>query len=433
MIGLYSHPLLSYSLVVESVDFLDSLIHRRVEFRYSRRGLKFDLSTALFSSAAVDEGTVTLLRALERPVEDLRPARILDLGSGTGTLGIALAAATGAELFATDRDALAVWFTSHNAALNKIALADARAALDIYSPFKAQCRQTPDLAVCNLPAKAGEPVLRHMIALLPGLVSRRGFAAVVIVTSLAQLLMSELERLDARIIARRETKGHVAVVYAHGSQDESQLVSDQSDGRTAGSDNRLPAVYVRGEASFAGPHGGYRLTVAHNLPEFNSLSHSTELVFRLIRNAPPTGRVFLWGVGQGHLAVGGIRSSPQVSFVVADRDLLALTATAANLESSHQRATVHPIVAPGLGVAADLSGANSADWVIVHSHPEPGSRWSDELAYAAENLLDKGGRLLVVSRSTSLSRLTPIIRRSFSQIKTLRHHGYRADLLIRKR
>ena len=423
MSALYTHQLLSYPLVVESIDFLNSLIHRRTDFRYSGRGLKFDLSTALFSSAAVDAGTVTLLRALERPAGDLQPAAVFDMGSGTGTLGIALAAAGGAELLATDRDALAVWFTSHNAALNKIAFVDARPALDIYSPFNAQRRRTPDIAVCNLPAKVGEPVLRHMIALLPELVSERGFAGVVIVTSLEQLLSSELERLGARIIARRETKGHVAVVYTHDREDQGQ----SSPG------NLLPAVYVRGETSFTGPHGGYRLTVAHNLPEFNSLSYSTELVFRLIRNTTPTGRVFLWGVGQGHLAVGGIRPSRQVTILLADRDLLAVSTTAANLESSHQRAVVHPIVAPGLGVAAELSGANSADWMIVRSDPEPGSRWADELVYAAENLLDQGGRLLVVSRSTSLSRLTPAIRRSFSQINTLRHHGYRADLLIRKR
>ena len=71
--------------------------------------------------------------------------------------------------------------------------------------------------------------------------------------------------------------------------------------------------------------------------------------------------------------------------------------------------------------------------MIVHSHPEPGSRWADEVVYAAERLLESGGRLVVVSRSTSLSRLTSVIRRSFTQSDSLRHHGYRADLLIRKR
>ncbi|MEE8440780.1 MAG: methyltransferase [Spirochaetia bacterium] len=423
----------SYHLLVQSIDFLNSLVHRRVSFRYSGRGLQFDLSTALFSSACVDTGTVTLLRALERPVKDLQPACVLDMGSGTGTLGIALASATGAELYATDRDALAVWFTSKNAGLNKIAPVDAWPALEVHSPFSERVRQTPDIAVCNLPAKAGEPVLRHMISLLPGLVSGRGFAGVVVVTTLAQLLISELRRLDARVLVRRESKNHVAVVYADVRDGQGKSLPVRSDGPNDASDNLLPAVYARGENSFVGPYGDYRLKVAHNLPEFNSLGYGTELAFRLIRNTAPAGRILVWGVGQGHLAVGGIQSSRRVEILVADRDLLAITATTANLAQSHQRATVRPLVAPGLGAAADLSGADSVDWMIVHSHPEPGSHWAGELTYAAEKLLDHGGRLLVVSRSTSISRLTPVIRRSFSQIHTLRHRGYRADLLIRKR
>jgi len=430
---LYMRSLLSYPLLVESIDFLKSLVHRRVDFRYSGTALQFDLSTALFSSAAVDAGTAALLRALERPVKDFQPERVLDMGCGTGTLGIALAAATGAELRATDRDALAVWFTSHNAALNKIASVDASPALGVQSPFGGPPLPNPDIAVCNLPAKAGEPVLRHMISLLPGLVSESGFAGVVIVASLGPLLMSELERLQAQVIARHETRGHIAVLYAHGDQGRGQPAAVQSDDLTDTSDSPLPAVYARDESVFTGPHGRYRLTVAYNLPEFDSLSFPSGLAFRLIRRTAPTGRIFLWGVGQGHLAVGGIRASQRAEIFVADRDLLSIATTVTNLAHSHQHAVVQPLVAPGLGAAAEMSVAGSVDWMIVRSDPDPGSRWADELTYAAEFLLEHGGRLLVVSRSTSLSRLVPIIRRSFTQVDTLRHRGYRADLLIRKR
>jgi len=430
---LYTCRLVSYPLRMEPSDYLSSLVHRRVNFRYSRRGLQFDLSTALFSSAGVDAGTLALLRVLEGPAKELQPACVLDVGCGTGTLGISLAAATGATLNATDRDALAVWFTSRNATLNKIASVNARAALVLQSPFRSQPWQSPDIAVCNLPAKAGEAVLRHMISVLPGHVSERGLAAVVIVTSLEELLMSELKSLPAHVIARRETRGHVAVVYSAAGDSQNRAPALQPDTSPAKTDNLLPAIYTRAKNTFSGPNGTYRLTVAYNLPEFDSLSHTTELVFRLLRNTKPTGRVFLWGVGQGHLAVGGIQSSREATILIADRDLLAVTTTVANLRSSHTRATVQPVVAPGLGVAADQSGHGGADWMIVHSHPEPGSRCAEELAYAAERLLGSGGRLVAVSRSTSLSRLTSVIRRSFTQLDSLRHHGYRADLMIRKR
>jgi 16S rRNA G1207 methylase RsmC len=415
---------------VEAKDFLTSLIHRRVDFRYSRRSLKFDLSTALFSSAAVDAGTVALLRALAGPIQESRPETILDVGCGTGTLGIALAAATGASLSATDRDALAVWFTRQNAELNGIAQIETKTALVVHSPFDKHQLKTPDLAVCNLPAKVGEPVLRNMITSLPQLVSPNGMVGVVIVRPLAQLLEDTLSQSGARVIGRHGTKGHLAVVYAPGDEGRDPVSHDTA--LDAAPDIvTLPLAYVRGSHTFEGPHGRYRLNAAHNLAEFDSLGHGTELAFRLFRRATPGGRILVWGTGQGHLAVGGIRSTHRAQVFIADRDVLAVVASAANLTESHKQVTVHPIVAPGLAVATDeIEG--SVDWMIVRSQPEPGSLWTDEIVHAARKMLGHGGRLVIVSRSTSIARLLPALQASFSERDSVRHHGYRADLMIRK-
>ncbi|HOX18237.1 MAG TPA: methyltransferase, partial [Spirochaetales bacterium] len=108
----------------------DSYVTRTVSLRAGGRELVFDLSHALFSSADIDVGSRLLLKAVAEGGWAKGARRGLDLGSGVGTLALALSAMeSGLEFLCRDRDALARDFTRRNAERNGIALIGAERAL----------------------------------------------------------------------------------------------------------------------------------------------------------------------------------------------------------------------------------------------------------------------------------------------------------------
>lgn len=429
--------------LMDSSRYIEALVHRRIAARYAGASLSFDLSRALFSSAGVDTGTVALLRELEQFGERIRGGAVVDTGCGTGTLGISLAAAFGAGIRATDRDALACWFTERNARLNGVTC-ETEIRLGVSDPAGLASPAAQDgaatgrrnrakLLVCNIPAKAGEPVIRELIA-------RHNDAALnsatrdqesepgtplvglVVVSPLAGLMLEELHRLGVKLVSRRETSSHLAVVFA--PERSTETADDQAAS--------IPSAYVRKQQTFHGPHGSYALTVAHNLPEFDSLHYATELAFRVIRRQPPGGRLLVWGAGQGHLVVGGLPREAAAHVTVADRDLLAVKTTAANLAVERPRSDCTQLPAAGISAAVAALPERSRDWMVVRSEPESGSLWAEEVTESASYLLKNGGHLLVASRSTGMARLAPQLRSAFTQLDSVRNRGYRVDLLVRK-
>ena len=129
--------------------------------------LKFRTTWGLFSPKAIDEGSRLLLE--HTPVEDNE--RILDVGSGYGILGIALAKQSkDSELLMVDKDFVAVDYSKINAELNGVT--NARSILS--NGFQ---QISPDekfsLIVSNLPAKVGNEMLSLYLQdaynhLLPG-------------------------------------------------------------------------------------------------------------------------------------------------------------------------------------------------------------------------------------------------------------------------
>src|SRR5262245_60605806 len=80
---------------------MDPFIHRRVELRRADGALGFLTAHSLFSSQAIDAGTLLLLDHLPEG----EPRRFLDLGSGYGALGLAVAARfPGSSGLLADRD-----------------------------------------------------------------------------------------------------------------------------------------------------------------------------------------------------------------------------------------------------------------------------------------------------------------------------------------
>src|SRR5690348_3271551 len=92
------------------------------------RRLALEIPADVFSSNAVDAGTLQLLRA----VQERRPtwARVLDVGCGYGALALgAVGSSCAAEADGVDRDALAVAFAQRNAEANGLATCRFRGGL----------------------------------------------------------------------------------------------------------------------------------------------------------------------------------------------------------------------------------------------------------------------------------------------------------------
>ena len=89
-------------------DFWQNFINKRVDFRFMREELHFDLSQSLFSSADVDIGSRFLLRTIVQNVVITGISSVLDIGCGVGVLGLSLKKINpDIQLVAQDRDALA--------------------------------------------------------------------------------------------------------------------------------------------------------------------------------------------------------------------------------------------------------------------------------------------------------------------------------------
>jgi SAM-dependent methyltransferase len=107
--------------------------------------LEWDLPARSLGS---DHATVSTARALVRMRTGLKGKRFLDLGCGTGILGI-LAASMGAHVVATDIDTEAIRLSRKNARLNNVML-DVRLG-NLCDPLDQ--RDAFDIVVMNLPQK----------------------------------------------------------------------------------------------------------------------------------------------------------------------------------------------------------------------------------------------------------------------------------------
>ena len=92
----------------------------RVPFAFHGTRLQFQLAKTLFSSAGIDAGSALLLRHLQAaglPAGGV----VLDMGCGSGVLGIVLAALDPSRrVVLVDRDALACATTTRNLELNDL-------------------------------------------------------------------------------------------------------------------------------------------------------------------------------------------------------------------------------------------------------------------------------------------------------------------------
>jgi hypothetical protein len=377
--------------------------NKRVSFNFHGITIHLDLSQGLFSSFDIDPGTQFLLKVVSQHVDVAEVSRIVDIGCGTGAIGVAvtLAAADCSCVF-QDRDALALEFAKSNCCLNGI---DGRARFAAGLGMHEIDEGNFDLILSNLPAKAGRPVLEQMIREAIARLARRGVGAVVVVSPLADEVGNMLLRCGAQVEQSEDRKGHRVYLFRRGSaeggfgggsasggcirsgtasgampvREAGAAPADTAGAGTAAGLQDYLKAYIRSRESFY--HGGisYELDTAFNLPDFDILGRETLLAMDLMDKRidesvikTGDGRVLIWNPGQGHTAVYLVRRFDGISperLVLGSRDALSLEITRRNMQRLRrgEGAVTNAVLCegePAVGIRAG-SGAKPGP-VILH-------------------------------------------------------------------
>lgn len=303
------------------MNLTDPFYKKTITYKHGEKKLKFQVSQDLFSSQNVDHGTQRLLRTLlYEKINSYK--KVLDLGCGYGPIGVTLkATCPTAEVHMTDRDALAIEYSKKNAKLNKVGQVKTYGSLGYDNiPDK-----DFDLIVSNIPAKVGEPILRHVIKDAQDHLSENGRVVIVVIDAISDFIDKELTTDEnIKILFKRSWPGHHVYHYTFNSKKSEKPLLDQT-AFNAGE-------FYRQKNEFNYENQNYQLATSHNLPEFDQLSYDTQLLLsNLGKIKGNLDEILCFNPGQGYvpLALIGEFSPNHISLV--DRDLLALKTTHHNL------------------------------------------------------------------------------------------------------
>ncbi|MFW6207116.1 MAG: methyltransferase [Spirochaetota bacterium] len=415
---------------------ISSYSNKEVPFHFAGTDLSFFLSQALFSSYEIDRGSRLLLKTLGKRVDFDRISTVLDIGCGVGTLGISLQKGfPHIKVTMQDRDALAVAFSRYNARYNAADGADAVGGL----AFQGLEQQVFDLIVSNIPAKAGEPVLRDMFGTM---LQRSAMAAVVVVRPLADYTAGTLQALGAEVSFREEGPGHTVFHFASAESPSPASRDSASSSASSSFSNSfsapaedLPSAYFRTTGHFECGHTTYSLDTVWGLADFDTVPFQTRVVEKSIRAADRLRRVCIWNPGQGHTSSMLAASLPSQLYIdLMGRDMLALQTSRHNLLGRQQVRLGKLRHSPGPRAAASQLKKDAAeahpDLFIVELEHLAGVPSSQEVLAAGELLLDTGGTLLITGKSAHLAQFerSPA---GFRPIASKKHKGYKSVVLNR--
>ena len=245
---------------------------KTLTFKHEDRTLQFHVSQELFSSYEVDAGTRFLLRTLDQlPLENVR--RVLDVGCGYGPLGLTLHKLDkGRTIHLVDRDALAVDFARQNAGHNSLHNARIYGSLG----YDGVTEREFDLIVSNIPGKAGEAVITHLIRGARPFLAQNGHVAIVVVTPLVPLVENVLAGMpDTAVTLQESTTNHTVFHYHFTTKADAEPQSAFASG-----------LYWRDQMSVTYRKLSFAMQTAYGLPEFDTLGYTTRLLFNLLNDVP---------------------------------------------------------------------------------------------------------------------------------------------------
>ena len=368
----------------------DAYFHKYVTFLAWKQNLRFRVSQGLFSSYDIDTGTRFLLRTVFEA--GYQPQCILDLGCGYGPLGLTLKSLhPESVVHMVDRDALAVDYSRQNAELNGLSGVEIYGSLgyDDVKPGKF------DLIVANIPGKAGEPVITHLLREAGYYLAPGGLAAVVVVAPLEDAVAKILgETPGAEIVLRRNRSGHAVFHYKF---------NDEGPAPEASRDSIERGVYHRIDVRMKVENIEYAMQTASGLPEFDSLSYGTRMLVKALAytRGMKVRRASVFNPGQGHVPVAVWKSVKPDNISLVDRDLLALRYSRLNLVRNGCPAD---IINASHGVGIEPSG-KKADLVIGALREDEGRDANLLMLDRAAEQLAGSGLIIVSAGSTAVTRL----------------------------
>ena len=379
------------------MNHIDSPYYKKtVTLNIGDRDLLFDVSQTLFSSHAIDTGTDFLLRTLRGTTCQFR--KVLDLGCGYGAIGIALKHLNPSiVLHMVDRDALAVTYAAQNALLNGVDEVFTYGSIG----FDDVADTDFDLIAANIPGKAGESVIASWLLESPLFLRRQGHVGVVVVSPLESLVSEVIGEIPAaELILRKRRTGHTVLLYT---------VDQEQDPIIDASGAFYRGQYNRAHTSFAHGRIDYRMRTVFGLPQFDSLSYQTKLLFNFLGSLSPQPvgrRILVRHPGQGHVAVFLSKVLMPSSIDLIDRDLLALRCSARNIilngYDPSRISTDHQ-------VDVRLDG-RQYDLIVAEMREDEGPEVNAIQVRQAVGRLALGGLMVVAANSSTITRLIKVCR-----------------------
>ncbi|GAB1432872.1 hypothetical protein MASR2M29_14970 [Spirochaetota bacterium] len=370
--------------------------------------MTFNLSHALFSSYDIDQGSKLLLKAISDICDSAEIRSILDIGCGVGVLGIAAAkACPGASLLMRDRDALACEFSYRNAVLNKLPAPLTERALFI----EGLEGKSFDLALCNVPAKAGPGVLDSFLRDMPRLLSDSGYGAIVLVKNIAGSARASILNSGAKLLKTEEGSGHSVFVFKRGVASGSGAYGDT-----------FWAASKRSSEECIGRAGRYNIDGYWGLSEFDSPSFDTKLLMEMADKASSgllLRKIAVINPGVGRFAAFLKNREPMAAIDLAGRDFLALRASARNLSKMPA-----PQEEPQLFSFSSELPDSSYDMMAERPDIVPLSDFAGPAWENAMRCLKLGASYMAAMPSAYMDRLMKQKPRAFIKLQEKKKKGY---------
>ncbi len=401
---------------------LSDFINKKVDFFFEGENFHFNLSQSLFSSFDIDQGSKLLLKTIVKEIDIFKQESILDIGSGVGVLGIVLKKINPKlSVVCQDRDALAVEFTKKNARENRVQSITSYGALALGKPKLNNTQKDFEkysfsMVISNLPAKAGEPILRHIIRNAPRYTEPEGYCAFVVVEPLREMIEDEINRNKFNIVNKTSTHKHTVFIYTQDKQRHLEPTSQETD-------ELKP--YLRDKIALP---NGQHLDTVYGIRNFNSIDFQTKLILSLTDVQKPEGKVLIWNPYQGYIPALLLLNNREIELTISSRDYLSLAIAKHNLKKIHAK-SVQYIHHPYFNNQIYTHGY--FDYTIITLDTDPNIDYAIEFDYISKHIapIDNTPRyLLIAGSSHQISGIKKVLKKK-NLIKHKKNKGTSAILV----